>query len=88
LYAQFFKLLNRFYYQPLKFETLIVMGEGDYVFLKAARVFASQQLHAQLQVMPDAGHICNIDQPELFNRIALQFLRKIQPAPQFNPSIT
>jgi pimeloyl-ACP methyl ester carboxylesterase len=88
LYAQFFKLLNRFCHHPLNFETLVVMGADDYVFLKAARVFVSQQPHAQLQVMPDAGHICSIDQPEIFNRFALQFLREIQPSPHYNPSIT
>ncbi len=76
LYAHFFKLLNRFYHQKLDFETLVVMGAQDYVFLKAARDFVKQQPPAQLQVIPQAGHICNIDQPEIFNHQALQFLQK------------
>ena len=74
LYSQFFKLLKRFYHQQLGFETLVLMGEEDYVFLKAASKFINQQPYAQLRQIPNAGHICNIDQPEIFNRLALQFI--------------
>ena len=30
---------------------------------------------ARLEIIPDAGHMTNIEKPELFNRIVLDFLR-------------
>ncbi len=77
LYAQFFKLLRRFYHQQMHYKTLVLMGTGDYVFLKAARNFVKQQSQARLKVISGAGHICNIDQPEIFNNLALQFLKEL-----------
>jgi len=81
LYHQFFKLLHRFYHQKLAFETLVVMGAEDYVFLKAAQKFLKAQPHAQLQIIPEAGHICNIDQPAIFNQLAMQFFSTKQAVP-------
>jgi pimeloyl-ACP methyl ester carboxylesterase len=29
---------------------------------------------ARLEIIPDAGHAANMDQPEAFNRVLLEFL--------------
>ncbi len=52
------------------------MGGDDYVFLRAARAFASKQDSAKLEVIPKSGHICNIESPDAFNRLAIEFLSK------------
>ncbi len=74
LYSKFFLTLKRFYHQKISFPALVIMGSDDYVFLKAARSFTLQHDQVQLIVLEQAGHICNIDNPEQFNEIALQFL--------------
>ncbi len=75
LYSEFFSLLNRFSRQSVTFPTLVVMGSQDHIFLSSARAFVKkQQEHVQLAVITGAGHICTIDEPEKFNRLADQFI--------------
>ncbi|MGD1959020.1 MAG: alpha/beta fold hydrolase [Fulvivirga sp.] len=76
LYSTFFLTLKRFYYQKIDFPALVIMGSDDYVFLKAAKAFASYHTEVDLSILHGAGHICNIDSPEDFNRISLNFLKK------------
>ncbi len=76
LYAEFFQLLNRFFNQIIIFKGLVIMGKEDYVFLNAAKAFASNHTQIRLNVIDNAGHICNIDQSEVFNNVALKFIQK------------
>ena len=78
LYGEFFKLLKLFYYQSLNIKTLIIMGEEDYVFLKAAHSFNMKQPKAILKTIPEAGHIVNIDGSTAFNQLAMTFLQKVE----------
>lgn len=73
LYNEFFRLLNRFYNQDIKFPALALMGQEDYIFLKSAKGFADKHKSVILMEIKNAGHICNIDQPEIFNELALFF---------------
>lgn len=74
LYKEFFNLLKNFYSDYLKNPTLVIMGSEDFVFLQSARSFVNTQDKASLAIIPEAGHICNIEEPDTFNRMALQFL--------------
>lgn len=76
LYKEFFNLLKRFANQEIDFPALIVMGGDDYVFLKSATRFVRRQPQSQLVIIPQTGHIANIEAPEQFNTIALDFLGK------------
>jgi pimeloyl-ACP methyl ester carboxylesterase len=58
--------------------TLIVVGEGD----RSRPVPESQALaeripNAQLAIIPEAGHICTIEQPERVNQVLLNFLESV-----------
>lgn len=75
LYNEFFSTLKRFSDWRIPRPTLLAMGKSDYVFLGSARTLARQQPKAELAVIPHSGHICNIDNPEAFNRASLEFLR-------------
>ena len=77
LYSTFFLTLKRFYYQKIDFPALVVMGSDDYIFLKAAKAFARYHENVKIKILPAAGHICNIDNPQDFNRISFDFLSKI-----------
>ncbi len=56
---------------------LVVVGALDTPFLAASDYMASKVPGAIKAVIPEAGHASNIDQPEAFNRIVLDFLDRI-----------
>jgi len=74
LYREFEQMVNEFKYRPLNFPLLAIMGNEDYVFLKSAKDFASAQAQALLHVIPDCGHICNIENAQVFNQLAVNYL--------------
>jgi pimeloyl-ACP methyl ester carboxylesterase len=56
--------------------TLLVYGDKDV----RAPLTVAEELHAAISdstlvVLPDAGHVCNIEAPEEFNRVVASFLR-------------
>jgi 3-oxoadipate enol-lactonase len=58
--------------------TLIVCGDKDVLDVRqAAGPLAATIPGAQLAVIPDAAHLPQMEQPELFNEIVLGFLRKV-----------
>lgn len=54
--------------------TLIVVGEHDSDFIAPANYMTKKIPNATEVVISDAGHGCNMDAPDEFNRIALDFL--------------
>jgi pimeloyl-ACP methyl ester carboxylesterase len=63
--------------QRLNVPILIVVGEEDTLTpLSAARQMIRRGLHSQLQVIPKAGHLSNIENPGYFNQALLNFLRE------------
>ncbi len=75
LYGEFFKVLDEYFHRKLKKMSLVVMGAEDHVFFKAAKRFVAKQEKARLVVFEKCGHICNIEQWQRFNEVALRFLR-------------
>ena len=55
--------------------TLIIVGENDKPFLSAADYMNSKIKNSKKNIIPDAGHAVNIEQPELFNSAVLEFLK-------------
>lgn len=74
LYDEFFNTLRRFSDWKLNAPTLLAMGEHDYVFRPAAQTLAQNHATVKLAVIPGSGHICNIDNSEVFNWLSLTFL--------------
>jgi pimeloyl-ACP methyl ester carboxylesterase len=56
---------------------LVVVGEKDDAFLRAADVMTARLPRVERETIPGAGHMVNIDESEAFNAIALRFLGKI-----------
>lgn len=73
LYGEFFRLLKQFYYQVLQNPTLVVMGGEDFIFLQGAKTFVKRQPHASMQTLHKVGHICNIENPDDFNKLVIDF---------------
>ena len=57
--------------------TLYIMGEEDYMFLPAISKLVKNHLSSELFVIPNCGHVVNIEQPEVFNSQVLKFIKKI-----------
>jgi pimeloyl-ACP methyl ester carboxylesterase len=60
--------------------TLIVVGDQDQPFLAPCEYMAKKIPGARLEVIRGAGHSSNLDQPEAFNRVLLDFLDGLPPA--------
>jgi 2-succinyl-6-hydroxy-2,4-cyclohexadiene-1-carboxylate synthase len=54
--------------------TLVIVGDRDEPFLTPSRYMVEKIPGARLEVIADAGHAANLDQPERFNRALLAFL--------------
>jgi 3-oxoadipate enol-lactonase len=60
----------------LRMPTLVLVGDADPV-LESARWTHQQIPGARLVILPQAGHLSNLDAPEAFNASVLDFLRQI-----------
>jgi 3-oxoadipate enol-lactonase len=58
--------------------TLIILGEHDGLVPPEAITNLKNGIpHARLEIIPEAGHLSNLEQPAAFNRILLDFLRSL-----------
>lgn len=69
-------LMRYFRERPVAIPTLYIMGEEDYLFLAPVREQVERDPHSHLAVIDGCGHVCNVEQPEHFNRQSLAFLTK------------
>ncbi len=76
LTAEVNPLLRFFRERELATPTLYVMGEEDHLFLAPVRKVAAAHASSSLAVVEDSGHVVNVDQPDAFNRLTLDFLRR------------
>jgi pimeloyl-ACP methyl ester carboxylesterase len=56
---------------------LVVVGERDEPFLAAASYLTAKIPRAVKAVIPDAGHVSNLDQPEAFDQAVGAFLARL-----------
>ena len=60
----------------LTMPVLVVLGEEDKPDFKAiAQHLAEEIPGAELAIVPEAGHLVGIDQPDELNRLLLEFLQ-------------
>ncbi len=69
-------LLRYFNEKDIPVPTLYVMGDEDYMFLPQVKNLVKKHQYAVLQIVENCGHVCNVEQPEVFNRLSLAFLQK------------
>lgn len=62
----------------LDMPALVVVGENDKPFLRAAEVMAAKLPRSHHVIIPEAGHIVNIEEAEVFNRELIDFLAKLE----------
>ena len=63
--------------EMLKTPTLLLTGDADlYEPPAVLRLFSARITHAETVIVPEAGHSTYWEQPEIFNRSVLAFLKK------------
>lgn len=58
----------------IRVPTLVIVGEQDEPFRGPSDYMAAKISGAQLEIIPNAGHAANLDNPEAFNRVLRNFL--------------
>jgi 3-oxoadipate enol-lactonase len=64
--------------RSLKIPTLLIAGERDIPSRETTRVLAELLPNARSVVVPDAGHVANLEKPESFNAALRGFLSEIE----------
>lgn len=67
--------LERFYKTPPASPMMAVMGSQDHMFLPPATDFVKKHPATKLHVLPNCGHVCNIEGAALFNRLTASFFK-------------
>ncbi|UCE85805.1 MAG: alpha/beta fold hydrolase [Deltaproteobacteria bacterium] len=62
----------------LEVPALILVGEHDEAYLRAADVMGAKLPDATRVTIPDAGHVSNIEQPDAFNAALIGFLDRLR----------
>ncbi len=76
LVAQINPLLRLFRFKDSGIPTLYIMGEEDHMFLPSVSKLVENHHSSELFVIPNCGHVVNIEKPEEFNRSAISFLSR------------
>ena len=58
----------------------MIVGDQDTPFLAPCEYIAKKIPGARLEAITGAGHSSNLDQPDQFNRVLLDFLDSLPPA--------
>jgi pimeloyl-ACP methyl ester carboxylesterase len=61
----------------IRVPTLVIVGDRDTPFIAPCEYMAKKIPGARLEVIADAGHSSNLDQPEAFNRVVRAFLQSL-----------
>jgi len=63
--------------ETLQIPVLVLVGEADLVTPPALmRLLAAHIPHCQFATVPEAGHAAFWEQPEIWNRLVLEFMRQ------------
>ena len=56
------------------------MGEEDHLFLPSIKNVVAKHIQSSLYVVKDCGHVVNVEQPELFNKETIKFIKGLNLA--------
>lgn len=68
-------LLRYFKQRDLSIPTLYIMGEEDVMFLESVKNIVKDHKQSFLKVIEACGHVVNVEQPEIFNQLSLEWLK-------------
>lgn len=69
--------LQDYIIQEASAPVLYLMGDRDHMFLPMVTKLVQKHFNSKLEVINNSGHVCNLDQPEVFNERSIQFIKSI-----------
>ena len=69
-------LLKYFKEKRISIPTLYIMGSEDYMFLPPVQQIVKEHEFSYLEVIENCGHVCNVEKPQIFNNISINFIEK------------
>ena len=57
--------------------TLYIMGEEDHMFLPSITKLVRNHVSSMLYIIPECGHVVNVERPQIFNMQVINYLRNI-----------
>lgn len=70
-------LLSFFRMKDSGIPTFYIMGEEDHMFLPSISKLVQDHRMSQLLVIPECGHVVNLEQPDIFNKEAIDFIDSV-----------
>ena len=58
--------------------TLFLMGDEDYLFIPPIEEVVRRNEGFEFTKIDNSGHVCNIDQPDVFNELSIAYIKKIE----------
>ena len=77
LAAELNPILTLFRIKDSGIPTLYIMGEEDHMFLPSISKLVQNHLSSELYVIPECGHVVNVECPKIFNTKVLSYIRQI-----------
>ena len=74
LTAELVPLLKFFRQIDIKIPTYYIMGDQDYMFLPSVKELVKNHKNSKLFVIPDCGHVVNVEKSNIFNVKMFEFL--------------
>lgn len=69
--------LQDYIIQEASAPVLYLMGDRDHMFLPMVSNLVEKHFNSKLEVISNSGHVCNIDQPDIFNERSIHFIKSI-----------
>lgn len=69
--------VKEFLHKEASAPVLYIMGERDHMFLPMVTTLVKEHINSKLKIIRNSGHVCNIDQPNVFNEYSIQFIKSI-----------
>jgi pimeloyl-ACP methyl ester carboxylesterase len=69
--------LKEFLVKEASAPVLYLMGERDHMFLPMVSNLVKKHLNSKLEIIGNSGHVCNLDQPEIFNERSIHFIKSV-----------
>jgi pimeloyl-ACP methyl ester carboxylesterase len=54
------------------------MGAEDYMFLESIKILTKEHRNSKLLVIPNCGHVVNVEKPNFFNNKSISFLKSLK----------
>lgn len=78
LVSQVNPLLALFRIKDSGIPTLYIMGEEDHMFLPSITKLVQNHKSSLLHIIPNCGHVVNVEKPLDFNRMSINFLQTLK----------